>query len=1172
MAKKYTADSVEATSITGSLFGTASFATKTSGLDPLYQNVEIHGNLNVYGTSSFTYVTSSQIDVQESFISVNVFEPAERFGGLTVYDSGSSSATASLAWDSLHNHWVYQNTSGSTYSGGMLLAGPRNTGSLGDEPNLTKWMVARSDGGDHLDNTQIFSSGSVTQITGSLLVSNIPVGTTENQVVVRDGSGNLKYRTDLSLQGATGTQGTQGVAGYVGSDGAQGATGTQGTQGIQGVGGSIGGEGTQGTQGIQGTTGASIQGAQGYTGAQGTTGATGAQGIQGITGTQGATGTQGSTGAQGAVGSQGATGIQGSTGSQGTTGAQGTTGTQGIQGIQGVQGTNAGITSYTNASDNRVITSVSSTTINAEANLLFDGTYLDLNGNATIGSSALRLSMGGQSLGFNRRVHDGAIYSNTGHAYQFQHTPSTTNTSDYLAIQVYGPSGAGVTSTALTINGAGNVAASVDMRAPIFYDSNDTAFYTDPASTSNLNKLRITSAGNSSGGNILMGPAGEGTNKWSYLTGTHYNATSQAKGISVIGLYASSVENTISIGGNIYEANPATQIEFYTHTAITHSTGGTRRMYIDSGGNVVAAVNIQAPIFYDSADNGYYGDFNSTTRQYQAISFGDSSRYSAINTTINGTGAGDKLILYGGVSNYDARLLVGADYDMLFKSQGNSSGRGSYKFYSGNTCALALTIDGTQGLRAGTSYNTSPASTYFSHTLSGVGTNRVVNFDGNGTTPSVWWTNGSRAYGAIDAQDPGMTFWANNGSSWQQQMAVNYGNITINTDIRTPILYDSNDTAYYVNPASTSNLNAATFNGNVSYFGQLGIENQSTFARLAFNKLTFWDWQGSEDVVTIDGGYLQAANSLRAPIFYDSENTGYYTNPAGKSRMSSIDYGDAGYYFSGGDWGWRHNTPYGWIQFGPANSGHAHIYTSLSNFYLNAPIQVNGVSIMNTDDIRTRVFYDYDNTGYYVDAASNSNFNTISVQGGTNNFNGITYFRTNNGGYLGSTDSAKLQAYSDSNNAAFMSFHKGGHYAVNFGLDADNVMRLGGWSASSNRWQLDMSGNMTVAGDVTAYSDSRVKENVVTVDKALEKVNALRGVYYNRTDSEDKKTKLGVIAQEILEVVPEVVGQDNDGMYNVSYGNLAGLFIEAIKEQQTQIENQQSQIDELKSLVKQLLG
>lgn len=173
---------------------------------------------------------------------------------------------------------------------------------------------------------------------------------------------------------------------------------------------------------------------------------------------------------------------------------------------------------------------------------------------------------------------------------------------------------------------------------------------------------------------------------------------------------------------------------------------------------------------------------------------------------------------------------------------------------------------------------------------------------------------------------------------------------------------------------------------------------------------------------------------------------------------------------------------------------------------------------------------------------------------------GIKYFVSNRNT---SSDSCPLQAYSNNGSGATMSFHRGGYYAVNFGLDSDNVIRIGGWSAGTNRLQMDMSGNLTMAGDVTAYSDRRVKENIITVGNALEKVNALRGVYYNRTDSEDKKTKLGVIAQEILEVVPEVVGQDNDGMYNVSYGNLAGLFIEAIKEQQKQIE-------ELKELVNKL--
>ena len=114
-------------------------------------------------------------------------------------------------------------------------------------------------------------------------------------------------------------------------------------------------------------------------------------------------------------------------------------------------------------------------------------------------------------------------------------------------------------------------------------------------------------------------------------------------------------------------------------------------------------------------------------------------------------------------------------------------------------------------LGGGTSH---PASTGFSHTLAGLSTNRVVNFDGNGNgAPSVWWTSGSRAYGAIDAQDPGLTFWANNGSAWQKQITLNYGNVTIDTDIRSPIYYDSNNTGFYLDPNSTSRVNTLEVNG-----------------------------------------------------------------------------------------------------------------------------------------------------------------------------------------------------------------------------------------------------------------------------------------------------------------------------------------------------------------------
>ena len=119
------------------------------------------------------------------------------------------------------------------------------------------------------------------------------------------------------------------------------------------------------------------------------------------------------------------------------------------------------------------------------------------------------------------------------------------------------------------------------------------------------------------------------------------------------------------------------------------------------------------------------------------------------------------------------------------------------------------------------------------------------------------------------------------------------------------------------------------------------------------------------------------------------------------------------------------------------------------------------------------------------------------------------------------------------------------------------------WTTGNNRvgigdttpsYTLDAVGTIRATGDVIAYSDARVKDNVKTIDNALEKVTKLRGVSYTRNDIKDKSFKVGVIAQEVLKVLPEVVSQDENDKYSVSYGNITGVLIEAIKEQQKQIE------------------
>jgi hypothetical protein len=116
-------------------------------------------------------------------------------------------------------------------------------------------------------------------------------------------------------------------------------------------------------------------------------------------------------------------------------------------------------------------------------------------------------------------------------------------------------------------------------------------------------------------------------------------------------------------------------------------------------------------------------------------------------------------------------------------------------------------------------------------------------------------------------------------------------------------------------------------------------------------------------------------------------------------------------------------------------------------------------------------------------------------------------------------------------------------------------------SSSQGSYTFNVTGDIYATADVIAFSDARVKEDVRTVENALDKVTKLRGVTYIKKDEENKKRKMGVIAQEVLEVLPEVVHEDNDGYYGVSYGNIVGVLIEAIKEQQ-------KQIDELKQELK----
>jgi len=145
-------------------------------------------------------------------------------------------------------------------------------------------------------------------------------------------------------------------------------------------------------------------------------------------------------------------------------------------------------------------------------------------------------------------------------------------------------------------------------------------------------------------------------------------------------------------------------------------------------------------------------------------------------------------------------------------------------------------------------------------------------------------------------------------------------------------------------------------------------------------------------------------------------------------------------------------------------------------------------------------------------------------------------------------------------NSSFYIYNNQNSVGYVFESNASNghvAILKGGTDAS---YPLDVTGTIRATGDVIAYSDRRVKENIKTIDNALEKVTKLRGVSYNRKDIEDKSTKIGVIAQEVKDILPEVVEQDMDNKYSVAYGNMAGVFIEAIKELKAEIEELKKQV------------
>ena len=117
--------------------------------------------------------------------------------------------------------------------------------------------------------------------------------------------------------------------------------------------------------------------------------------------------------------------------------------------------------------------------------------------------------------------------------------------------------------------------------------------------------------------------------------------------------------------------------------------------------------------------------------------------------------------------------------------------------------------------------------------------------------------------------------------------------------------------------------------------------------------------------------------------------------------------------------------------------------------------------------------------------------------------------------------------------------------------------KIGFYVGSAEKAYLDSSGDFVADGNVGAYSDVSLKEDIYQIENALEKVNNLRGVHFTRRATQAKE--IGVVANEVEKIIPELVADHQDkelGSIKVmKYANTVGLLIEAVKELSNQVED-----------------
>ena len=792
-------------------------------------------------------------------------------------------------------------------------------------------------------------------------------------------------------------------------------------------------------------------------------------------------------------------------------------------------------------------------------------------------------------------------------------------------------------------------------RSPIFYDSGNTAYYTDPASTSNLNGLTVASTitGSVNGSaSTAFGVGGDGgglsgigaTSSWgSRPGGNAHLAINYHTGVTISG-YPGYGGVRLYSGGYPTNASSVLRLEassgVYTYGQFTNDS------------------RVDAPIFYDSNDTGYYCDPNSITRLNVArfVGGGYTNTYSF--TAAGTKGSGNYVWVRASMGGFNGGGdSVRFSVTRAITDDGNSPYGGctadfvahSREWHGGQeTCTVFYTQHGQ-----------APFGQYITNAgprdLAGGGYwfyMRVL----QGVTYKVYVHSESGAMGNFDPAsqtDPGSVpavFTGFNilGTGGNSADFVAQNDCIGLASVKAPIFYDSNDTAYYVDPNSNSRfLNLGL--GGVTPDTRLSISGDSHFAgvlHLGGTAGTLNSW-GSRDYTSASVRYFNASTyefnnygygstytfilnaslaqhsaSVRAPIFYDSNDTAYYLDPA--STTTSVQVAGAieqGNNYAHPNIEWSATGATGEVIFylpgTTSNYGMVHMVFDIyeynsprlctvivgghnwSSSWYNTGCNVVGftdksvrlgvkgsrfcVVFGNTGSswsygtIRLRKIH---NGGFYnniMDLGGNWSTELTTSESFTSISGDLRGLRTPSNFEADGT----IYGYTDVRSPIFYDYNNTAYYtdpASTSNLNNVQVATFGVGTAASGT-----TGEIRATNNVTAYySDERLKENIKPIPSALSKVLTLKGVTFNSNKLAeqygytDKKEQVGVIAQDVEKVLPQVVvpapfdiAKDVDGneysksgenYKTVHYDKLVPLLIEAIKELKAEIDDLKSRI------------